>query len=112
MSDDLLARQWAGTVGNLAERLLLQALDRAGELGLRGLEEAAAQVGGEGLKQAESRLAALRARAAPLPRQAGRLAAGATYFAVRWTPEATRSARAALTDAKAFAEGRGRVEEG
>jgi len=103
MSDEQTNRRMATTAGNGVARALAFVLDRLEDMALRALEQAAAaEVDSDRLRVAEKRLTALRSFAAPLPRLAARLVAGSTYFAVRWTPEAVRSAREILSDTSEF----------
>lgn len=99
MADDEITRRWATVAGDLAERAVAAALDRIEDGALRVLEQAAAaDVGTDALHAAERQLKAARSAGAPLPREVGRVLAGATYFAARWAPATVRTTREAITD--------------
>jgi len=96
-------RRRATAAGRTAERVVGEALDKFGDLVLWVLEcTAESAPESDRVRSADRRLNQLRRMTTPLPRTTGRLVAGSTYFAFRWTPEALRSARAILREASAF----------
>jgi hypothetical protein len=102
-SSEQAIRERAGAAGRTAERLVSLVLDRLEGLSLWALEQAAeAQPESDRLRTAEQRLSRVRSFASPLPRVAGRLVAGSTYFGSRWGPEAARSAKEILGDTSEF----------
>ena len=101
--EDSLVRKRASTAGRKTERLVGSALDRLESLSLWALEQAAdVHPEADRLRTADQRLNRLRSLVAPLPRTAGRLVAGSTYFGCRWAPEVTRAAKEILSDTSAF----------
>jgi len=102
-SDEQTIQKRAVAAGRTAERFLTLALDRLEGLSLWALEQAAeAQPESNRLRVTERRLSRARSFAAPLPRIAGRVVAGSTYFGGRWAPEVARSAKEILGDTSEF----------
>ncbi len=102
-SDEQAIRERAVAAGRAAERVVALALDRLEGLSLWALEQAAdAQPESDRLRTAEQRLSRARSFAAPLPRVAGRLVAGSTYFGGRLAPEVVRSAKEILGETSEF----------
>lgn len=100
---DEQTRRRATAAGRTAERVVGAVLDKLEGLLLWALEQTAESAPeSERLRSTEQRLNRMRRMTAPLPRSSGRLVAGSTYFAFRWTPEALRSARETLRESSAF----------
>jgi hypothetical protein len=96
-------RRRAAVAGRSAERVVGMLLDRLEGVSLWALEQTATGApDSERVRSAEERLDQMRRMTVPLPRKTGRLVAGSTYFAFRWTPEALRSAREIWRESTAF----------
>ena len=103
MRDEQTIRKTAAAAGRTAERLVAFTVARLEDLSLCALEQAAgAQPESERLRMAEQRLNRLRSFAAPLPRIAGRVAAGSTYFGIRWSIVAADAAKEIRGETSAF----------
>lgn len=100
---DDVTRRRAAAAGRSAERVVGMLLDRLEGVSLWALEQTAESAPeSERIRSAEERLDQMRRMTVPLPRKTGRLVAGSTYFAFRWTPAALRSAQEIWRESSAF----------